>query len=96
MRPVPWATQTRASGHAWHRGWVGVQTIDPRSMSAWLNRPGARRGTSRSATSQIGPSPVPPPSGASWPTSLAITRREFASTTGARTPNAIEAMAPAV
>jgi hypothetical protein len=95
-RPVRFASQHAASGQVLHSGRSGVQTNDPTSISAWLNFPGCRCGTSAAAISQIGSSPAADPSGPSWPASRAITRRELASTIGSGRSNAIEAIAPAV
>jgi hypothetical protein len=95
-RPSARARQWRATGQVRQSGASGVQTIAPRSMSAWLNRPGFRAGTSSAAIRQIGSSPPAPSSRPAWPASRAITRRELASTIGSRRPSAIDAIAPAV
>jgi hypothetical protein len=90
------ASHNASSGHREHSGRSGVQIMAPRSITAWLKRPAPRRGTSCSASAQIGASPATPPTGRSWPTSRANTRRELASTIGAGTSKAIDAIAPAV
>ncbi|NCY02782.1 MAG: A/G-specific adenine glycosylase, partial [Planctomycetia bacterium] len=43
-RPLARARQCAAKGQLPHSGRSGVQTMAPRSMSAWLKRPGRRRG----------------------------------------------------
>src|ERR1041385_97197 len=87
-RFVAKATQSRRNGHEAHDGLRGVQTSAPISIRPWLKS----RGDVDNATSS-----------AAWLHALsssanrrARTRATLPSTIGARCPNAIEAIAPAV
>jgi hypothetical protein len=96
----PRVAQWRASGQARQRGAVGAHNVAPSSIRPWLRSPGAAR-AGRAAIS----SPARAHS-ARWPAAdlmsspiantRANTRATLPSTSGARSPNAIDAIAPAV
>lgn len=88
------------SGQIRHRGFVGVHVVAPSSISPWFRSPGAELAGKPSMTSAAASHNALPPAvdftSSSMPQTRARTRATFPSTSGARSPNAIEAIAPAV
>jgi hypothetical protein len=100
VRPVSRARHRLASGHARQRGDAFVHVIAPSSMSPWLRSPGANASGSAAISSpafaQIARTPSVDLMSCSIAKTRASTRETLPSTSGARSPNAIEAIAPAV
>ncbi len=100
VRPLARARQRLASGHARQRGEVGVHVVAPSSISPWLRSPGANGSGSAAISSpafaQIARTPIVDLMSCSIAKTRASTRETLPSTSGARSPNAIEAIAPAV
>jgi len=100
VRPVACARHAVASGQARQRGDVGVHTVAPSSMRPWLRSPGANAGGSAAisapAIAQIAFAPAVDLMSSSIANARASTRETLPSTSGARSPNAIDAIAPAV
>jgi hypothetical protein len=99
-RPVFAAVQISCSGHTRQRGWVGAQIVAPSSMRPWLRSPGrASSGSARISSPAAAHSALPPAvdlMSCGTPNTRASTRATLPSTSGARSPNAIDAIAPAV
>jgi hypothetical protein len=99
-RPARAAAHSFLSGHARQRGCAGAQIVAPSSISPWFRSPGAAdSGSPRMSSAAAVHS-------ARWPrvdlmsssiaNTRASTRATLPSTSGARSPNAIDATAPAV
>jgi hypothetical protein len=99
-RPVWAAVQISCNGHTRQRGWVGAQIVAPSSISPWFRSPGrAASGKARISSPAAVHSALPPAvdlMSCSMPNTRASTRATLPSTSGARSPNAIDAIAPAV
>jgi hypothetical protein len=99
-RPVRAATHALATGHTGQRGWVGAQIVAPSSMRPWLRSPGAivsdRACIRAPAAAHSALSPDDDLMSSSIANTRASTRATLPSTSGARSPNAIDAIAPAV
>ncbi len=99
-RPVRAAAQSRASGHTRQRGWVGAQIVAPSSISPWFRSPGAAASGNASISSAAAAHSALLPAvdlmSCSIANTRASTRATLPSTSGARSPNAIDALAPAV
>jgi hypothetical protein len=99
-RPVRVASHSRTSGQARQRGWVAAQIVAPSSISPWFRSPGdAVRGSARISSPAAAHSALVPAVdliSSSIANTRASTRATLPSTSGARSPNAIEAIAPAV
>jgi len=99
-RPVRAAAHALASGHTRQRGWVAAQIVAPSSISPWFRSPGAAASGSACISAPAAAH------SAFWPAvdlmscsianTRASTRATLPSTSGARSPNAIDAIAPAV
>lgn len=90
------AIQCDATGQARQLGLRGVHTRAPSSMRPWLKADGSAAGTSSVARAHSRRCAVALRMGSSIPSRRASTRATLPSTRGARRPNAIDAMAPAV
>ena len=98
--PARAAAQPRASGHTRQRGSRGAHSVAPSSMRPWLRSPGAAAAGSAAISSPARAHT------ARWPAvdlmssrianTRASTRATLPSTSGERSPNAIDAIAPAV
>ena len=99
-RPDVAAAQSPATGHARQRGWVGEHTVAPSSMRPWFSAPGAARSGRACISAPAASHSALPPAvdliSCSIANTRASTRATLPSTSGARSPNAIEAIAPAV
>jgi len=99
-RPARTAAQSRASGHPRQRGWVAAQIVAPSSISPWFRSPGAAAWGSAAISSPAAAHSALPPAvdlmSCSIANTRASTRATLPSTSGARSPNAIDAIAPAV
>ena len=99
-RPALAAAHSAASGHARQRGCVAAQIVAPSSISPWFRSPGAAaRGSARISSSAAAHSALVPAvdlMSCSIANTRASTRATLPSTSGARSPNAIDAIAPAV
>lgn len=99
-RPVRAAPHALASGHTRQRGWVAVQIVAPSSMRPWFRSPGAAAsGSARISAPAADHSAFCPAvdlMSCSIANTRASTRATLPSTSGARSPNAIDAIAPAV
>ena len=99
-RPVRAATQRVCSGHTRQRGDVGEQIVAPSSMRPWLRSPGACSAgsavMSSPACAQSAFCPAVDLMSSVSPYTRDSTRATLPSTSGARSPNAIDAIAPAV
>ncbi len=99
-RPVWAAMQCVASGHIRHRGEVGVHTVAPSSIRPWLRSPGAAAAGSAviraPAWAHSAFCPADDLMSCSMANTRPSTRATLPSTSGVRSPNAIEAIAPAV
>lgn len=99
-RPVAFAAQSFARGHTRQRGCVGEHTVAPSSMRPWLRSPGAAASGSAVISSPARAHAAFDPAVLLMSTSIANTRAStratLPSTSGVRSPYAIEAIAPAV
>lgn len=99
-RPLRAAAHSRATGHTRHLGWLAAQIVAPSSISPWFRSPGAAvSGNPRISSPAAAHSAFCPAvdlMSSSIANTLASTRATFPSTSGARSPNAIDAIAPAV
>ena len=99
-RPVRAASQSRASGQIRHRGCAAAQIVAPSSIRPWLRSPGADGSGSAAITAPAAAHSALPPAvdlmSLSIANTRASTRATLPSTSGARSPNAIDAIAPAV
>ena len=99
-RPVAFAVHSFASGHTRQRGWVGEHTVAPSSIRPWLRSPAAANFGSAVITSPARAHSALPPAVLLISSSIAntrpSTRATLPSTSGARSPYAIDAIAPAV
>ena len=99
-RPARAAAQSRVSGHTRQRGWVGAQIVAPSSIRPWFRSPGAAAAGSAAISSPAAVHSALVPADALMSCSIANTRAStratLPSTSGARSPNAIDAIAPAV
>jgi len=99
-RPVRAAVQCVASGQTRQRGDVGVHTVAPSSIRPWLRSPGAAASGSaviRSpACAHSAFCPADDLMSCSTANTRPRTRATLPSTSGARSPKAIDAIAPAV
>ncbi len=99
-RPVRAAAHAPRSGHPRQRGWVAAQIVAPSSISPWFRSPGAAAaGSARISSPAADHSALPPAldlMSCSIANTRASTRATLPSTSGARSPNAIDAIAPAV
>lgn len=99
-RPSRAAAQSRASGQIRQRGWVGAQIVAPSSIRPWLRSPGGAPSGSAAMTAPAAAHSALPPAvdlmSSSIANTRASTRATLPSTSGARSPNAIDAIAPAV
>lgn len=98
--PSRWAAQGPAIGHTRQRGSVGVHTVAPSSMSPWLSAPGELAAGSAviiaPASAHSALVPAVDLMSSSIANTRASTRATLPSTSGARSPYAIDAIAPAV
>ena len=94
--PIALAAQHARSGQAAQSGAAGRQTVAPRSISAWLKSPGRSGGISSSALRAISARPAALSASPAKPVSREMTRVTLPSTAAARSPKAMDAMAPAV
>ena len=94
------AAHAAAIGHTRHFGEVGEHSVAPSSMIAWLRSPGAcscgSAVISSPARAHNAFVPAVDLMSSSIANTRASTRATFPSTSGARSPNAIDAIAPAV
>lgn len=99
-RPVRAASQSFASGQTRHRGDVGEHVVAPSSMRPWLRSPGACCPGSAIMSSPARDQSAFVPAVDLMSSLIAntrdSTRATLPSTSGARSPNAIDATAPAV
>ena len=99
-RPVRAAAHLFASGHTRQRGWATLQIVAPSSISPWFRSPGAAAaGSARISSPAADHSALVPAvdlMSCSIANTRASTRATLPSTSGARSPNAIDAIAPAV
>lgn len=99
-RPVRAASQCGARGQIRQRGDVGVHTVAPSSIRPWLRSPGAWPAGSAAISSPARAHSALPPAldlmSCGIANTRASTRATLPSTSGARSPYAIEAIAPAV
>lgn len=99
-RPSRFAAHCAASGHTRQRGDAGVQIVAPSSMSPWLRSPGAASAGNVAMSSPARFHSALPPAvdlmSSSIANTRASTRETLPSTSGARSPYAIDAIAPAV
>ena len=99
-RPVSAAAQSRASGHARQRGCDAAHSVAPSSIRPWFRSPGAAVAGSAAISSPAADHSALPPAADLMSCSIANTRAStratLPSTSGARSPNAIDAIAPAV
>jgi hypothetical protein len=99
-RPVRAAAHSRASGQTRHRGCAAAQIVAPSSISPWFRSPGAVAAGSAAISSPAAAHSALPPAvdlmSSSIENTRASTRATLPSTSGARSPNAIDAIAPAV
>jgi hypothetical protein len=99
-RPVRAAAQSRTSGQIRQRGWLAAQIVAPSSIRPWLRSPGAAASGSAAISSPAAAHSALPPAldlmSSSIANTRASTRATLPSTSGARSPNAIDAIAPAV
>lgn len=99
-RPSRAAAHDAAIGQLAQRGLVGVHTVAPSSISPWFRSPGARSSgnvaTSSAARVHAARVPAVDLMSTSIANTRATTRATLPSTIGVRSPNAIDAMAPAV
>lgn len=99
-RPDRAAAQSCTSGHARQRGWAAAQIVAPSSIRPWLRSPGAAASGSAAISAPAAAHSALPPAvdlmSSSIANTRASTRATLPSTSGARSPNAIDAIAPAV
>ena len=99
-RPVRAAAHALATGHTRQRGWVTEHSVAPSSIRPWLRSPGASSAGSASITAPAAAHNALLPAvdlmSCSIANTRASTRATLPSTSGARSPNAIDAIAPAV
>ena len=99
-RPAAAAAHSRPSGHTRQRGCVAEQIVAPSSISPWFSAPGAAPSGSAFISSPATAHSALPPAvdlmSCSIANTRASTRATLPSTSGARSPNAIDAIAPAV
>lgn len=100
VRSSRYATHSVLTGHIKQRGEVGVHSVAPSSIKPWLRSPGASSlgsaDMSSPALAQIAFAPCVLFTSIAIPNTRASTRDTLPSTSGARSPNAIDAIAPAV
>lgn len=100
VRSSRYATHSVLTGHIKQRGEVGVHSVAPSSIRPWLRSPGAivdgSAVISSPALAQIALLPAVDFTSIAMPNTRASTRETLPSTSGARSPNAIDAIAPAV
>jgi hypothetical protein len=99
-RPVRAASHAVASGHARQRGCAGAQIVAPSSIRPWFRSPGAAPAGSACiscpAAAHSAFCPAVDLMSSPSANTRASTRATLPSTRGARSPNAIDAIAPAV
>jgi len=99
-RPVRTAAQSLATGQTRQRGCACVQIVAPSSISPWFRSPGAAALGSAAINSPAADHSALAPAvdlmSCSIANTRASTRATLPSTSGARSPNAIDAIAPAV
>jgi hypothetical protein len=99
-RPAARARQASRTGHTRQVGAVGVHTVAPSSITAWLRSPAASSAGSAAITApaRVHSARVPAAdlTSVSTANTRASTRATLPSTSGARSPYAIDAIAPAV
>jgi hypothetical protein len=99
-RPARAAAHSRITGHTRQRGCVGEQIVAPSSISPWFSAPGAavigNAVISSPAAAHSALPPVVDLMSCSIANTRASTRATLPSTSGVRSPNAIDAIAPAV
>lgn len=100
MRPAFRAAHAFAMGHTRHRGSTGTHVVAPSSITAWLSSPGCSRASRASisapAFAHTARWPAVPFTSSSIANTRASTRATLPSTSGVRSPKAIDAIAPAV
>src|SRR3989454_1551251 len=94
--PAARARHQRSTGHRGQLGDVGVQTVAPSSIIAWLNAPGRSEETRRAAISATRRRTDAVVTSSRIQKSRAMTRVTFPSTAGTGSPKAILPTAPAV
>ncbi len=99
-RAVCAAVHSLRTGHNRQRGWVAAQIVAPSSIKPWFRFPGAAASgsdcISAPAAAHSAFCPAVDLMSASIANTRASTRATLPSTSGARSPNAIDAIAPAV
>ncbi len=94
------ATHAALTGQRSHCGLVGVHSVAPSSITAWLSSPGSAvagsLATSAAAWRSIAARPAVDLTSAATPWMRASTRTALPSTAATRSPNAIDAIAPDV
>lgn len=99
-RPLACAAHASATGQARQRGDLGAQIVAPSSIRPWLSAPGAApAGSAAISSPALAHSSFVPRAdltSSSIANTRASTRATLPSTSGARSPYAIDAIAPAV